>query len=197
MTLGGGEGRPAFTLHVLQKERQGVVEVSTPTGRPLQTLTCALEPFTGFVSGFAAEDLDLDGRPDLRGPREFGAKWERYCVWLYDPSSRRFNRDPLAEQMELLDNLTADAAHHRLISFTIGPSRPSWDVYRIATGPFPERRLLLPEQSCVIETDSTGNVAAIVTRFGDGRARTQRHVLTREDQRSAQEVCDGFGGAGK
>jgi hypothetical protein len=148
MTLAEGPDRPAFRLHVLQKERQGVVEVSTPTGAPWQTLTCALEPYTDFVGDFVAEDLDLDGRLDLRGTREFGAKWGRYCVWLYDPSSRGFSRDGLAEQMELLFNLEVDAGHRRLLSFSIGPSRPSWDVYRIVNGPSPEERVLF-QSSCV------------------------------------------------
>ena len=192
----GGPARPPFALRVLTNGREGVVEVSGPAGTRLQTLTCALEPYASFVSGFAIEDLDMDGHPDLRAPREFGAKWERYCIWLYDPSTGGFENDLLARQMELLTNLKVDAGHHRLVSFDIGPVRPSWDVYRIVNGAYPEQRLLLPEQACVVESDVSGPVAAIVTRFADGRARTGRHALSPVDQRSTQEICDGFGGAG-
>lgn len=171
--------------------------MSTPGGTRRQTLTCALAPFADFVGGFAIEDLDMDGHPDLRATREFGAKWERYCIWLYDPSTRSFEKDLLAEQMELVSNLKIDATRHRVVAFSIGPSRPSWDVYRIVDANGPEVRVLLPEQWCVIETDATGNTAAVVTRFGDGRARTERRALPRGDQRSAQEICDGIGAAGR
>lgn len=197
LTLRGGAGQPSFALRVLTRGSEGVVEVSGPEGTAPQTLTCTLEPFTPFLSVFAIEDLDMDGHPDLRAPREFGAKWYRYCVWLYDPSTHRFERDQLARQMELLTNLTVDAGHHRLVSSTIGPVLPSWDVYRIVNGADPRERLLLPEQSCVIESDETGVVAAIVTRFADGRARTARRTLPPGDQRTTQEICDGFGGAGR
>jgi len=196
LTVPGGPDRPSFTLHVLTNGHEGVVEVSAPGGARLQTLTCALEPYTEFVRGFAIEDLDMDGHPDLRATREFGAKWERYCIWLYDPSTRSFEKDQLARQMELLSNLTVDPVHHRLVSYDIGPVLPTWDVYRIVSPAYPEERVLLPEQSCVIETDVTGNVAARVTRFAGGRARTERRALPGGDHRSAQEICDGFGGAG-
>jgi hypothetical protein len=196
LTIPAGPGRPAFELRVHASDSKGIVDV-TSAGATLQRLTCDLAPYTAFVSEFTIEDLDLDGHPDLRGVREFGAKWERYCVWLLDPSSRRFVKDRLAEQMELLSNLQVDAAHRRLVSSYIGPSRPSWDVYRIVRGPEPEDRLLLPEQSCTIETGPAGNEAAVVTRYGGGRASTERHALLPGDERSAQEVCDGFGGAGR
>jgi hypothetical protein len=189
LTIPAGPRRPPFELRVHANGSKGLVEV-TSAGVQLQRLTCDLAPYTGFVEGFAIEDLDMDGNPDLRGVREFGAKWERYCVWLFDPSIRQFGKDLLAQQMELVSNLQVDAAHRRLLSSYIGPSRPSWDVYRIVSGPEPEDRLLLPEQSCTIETGPTGNVAAVVTRYGGGRAQTERHLLPPGDKRSAQEICD-------
>ena len=189
LTIPAGPRRPPLELRVHASESKGLVEI-TSAGVQLQRLTCDLAPFTGFVEGFAIEDLDMDGHPDLRGVREFGAKWERYCVWLFDPSSRQFEKDLLAQQMELVSNLQVDAAHRRLVSSYIGPSRPSWDVYRIVSGPEPEDRQLLPEQSCTIETGPTGNVAAVVTRYGGGRAQTERHLLPPRDKRSAQAICD-------
>jgi len=196
LTVPAGPGRPSFTLHVLTKEHQGIVEVSSPAGTRSQTLTCDLAPFTYFVRAFAIEDMDMDGHPDLRAPREFGAKFERYCIWLYQPSSRSFERDQLAEQMELLSNLQVDAAHHRLVSNYIGPVLPSWDVYRIVKGADPRQRLLIPEQTCVIESDASGIVAAIVTRYANGRAQTERHEIPGV-QGTAQQICDGFGGTGR
>jgi hypothetical protein len=44
--------------------------------------------------------LNFDGNPDLMGVREFGAKWRRYCVWLYDSRKKDFVKNFLA-QMEL------------------------------------------------------------------------------------------------
>jgi hypothetical protein len=193
----GGRDRPPFTLRVLKRGDEGVVEVSGPSGTPPQTLTCALVPYAMFVETFAIEDLDMDGHPDLRATREFGAKWERYCVWRYDPSLGDFQNDFLARQMELLTNLEVDAPHHRVVSSTIGPVWPSWDVYRIVKSAYPGQTLLLPEQSCTLDSDETGLTAAIVVRYAEGRARTQRHALLPGDQRTKQEICDGFGGAGR
>ena len=196
LTVPGGPGRPSYTLHIQGKGREGTVDVSSSDGERPQTLTCDIQMPWVFVDEFEVQDLDMDGHPDLRGPREFGAKWYRYCVWLFDPSSHRFVRDFLAEQMELLYNLQVDGVHHRLISSSIGPVTPSWDVYRIVNGSHPRMRVLLPEQSCVVERAVSGNVA-IVTRYGGGRARTERHRLPPSDQRSAQEICDGLGGTGR
>ena len=196
LTVPEGPGQPSFTIRVLTTERQGVAEVSGPAGTRPQTLTCALEPYSSLAGGFALEDLDMDGHPDLRVVREFGAKWKRYCIWLYQPSTHSFEKDGLASQMELVSNLTVDPGHHRLVGFSIGPVRPSWDVYRIVSGADPQERVLLPEQSCVIETDETGNAAATVARFGNGRVQTGRRALPRGDRRTTQQICDGFGGAG-
>jgi hypothetical protein len=197
LRLPEGPGEPSFTLRVLTRAGEGVVEVSGPSGALSQTLTCAIAPYANFVRGLTIEDLDMDGHPDMRAVREFGAKWERYCIWLYDPSTHGFQKDLLARQMEALSNLTVDASRHRLVSFDIGPVEPSWDVYRIMKGPYLKERRLLPEQSCVIEADETGPVAATVTRFADGRAQAARHALPRGDHRTTQEICDGFGGAGR
>ena len=197
LTVPGGPSRPSFTLHIQEKGPEGVVDVFSSAGERRQTLTCAIQPWTNFVGEFEVLDLDMDGHPDLRAPREFGAKWYRYCVWLFDPSSQWFEKDFLAQQMELLNNLQVDAVHHRLIASTIGPVNPSWDVYRIVNGSHPGRRVLLPEQACVIETGETGSVAALVTRYGGGRAQTERYLLPPGDNRRAQEICDGFGGTGQ
>jgi len=197
LTVPGGPGRPSFTLHIQEKGREGVVEVFSSTGGRHQTLTCAIELPALFVDGFKVQDLDMDGYPDLSGTREFGAKWERSCIWLFDPSSQWFVRDFLAEQMELLVNLQVDSVHHRLISSTIGPTDPSWDVYRIVNGSHPRMRVLLPERACVIETGETGNVAAIVTRYSAGQAQTERHLLPPSDQRGVQEICDALEGTGQ
>jgi hypothetical protein len=53
-----------------------------------------------FVAQFMITDMDFDGHADLAGVREFGAKWARYCVWLYDPKQHIYVKDLLAEQME-------------------------------------------------------------------------------------------------
>jgi hypothetical protein len=105
LTVPGGPGRPSFTLHIQEGRGEGIVDVSSSTGKRVQTLTCEAKMPAIFVDAFEVQDLDMDGHPDLRGPREFGAKWYRYCVWLFDPSSQWFVRDFLAEQMELLYNL--------------------------------------------------------------------------------------------
>lgn len=57
-----------------------------------------------FLAQFVATDLDSDRHPDVAGILEFGAKWARYCVWVYDPKKHIFLKNFLAEQMELLTN---------------------------------------------------------------------------------------------
>jgi len=57
-----------------------------------------------FVTHFMIAGLDFDGHPDLAGIRDSGAKWARYCVWLYDQKQHWYGKDFLAEQMESLRN---------------------------------------------------------------------------------------------
>jgi len=106
----------------------------------------------------------------------------------------------LAEQMELLYNLTVDPKRHRIISYSIGSTNPSWDEYRIEyTGkdrPYWPR--LIPVQSCFIETGPVGpemppldkNSTIVVTRFEKDRSVVERHLLGSEEMCG---VCDSFG----
>lgn len=153
-----------------------------------------------FVPRFTAEDIDMDGYLDLRSSRAFGGKWGRDCVWLFDPQNHIFEKSLLAEQMELLYNLTVDPKRRRIISYSIGPTNPSWDEYRIEhTGkdrPYWPR--LIPVQSCFIETGPVGaemppldkNSTIVVTRFEKDRSVVERHLLGSEEMRG---VCDSFG----
>ncbi len=170
MNIPAVSDQPSFTLRISVSGRQGIVEIR---GGPVpQTLTCPLlrdaaNPSDDeikavaeqFVRHFAAEDLDLDGYVDLKGVREFGAKWARYCVWLFDPETHTFQRSrPLAEQMELLYSLAVDAKRGLIISHNIGPVNPLVDEYRIerVSRDRPYWPRLVPVQSCFLENNSPG-----------------------------------------
>jgi hypothetical protein len=112
-------------LLISTEKSRGVVSVRNEKKAEVQKLTCPLlrdndKATEGeleatreqFVSKFMVSDLDFDRHPDLAGVREFGAKWARYCVWLYDPKQHVFTKDFLAEQMELLTNLEPSANGH-------------------------------------------------------------------------------------
>ena len=58
-----------------------------------------------FVTHFVIADLDFAGHLDLTGIREFGAKWARYCAWLYDQKQHRYRKDFLAEQIPHMQSL--------------------------------------------------------------------------------------------
>ena len=186
-------GQPSFTLHISAKGREGLVEVRDGSRAIIQTLRCPLLQGVPnptdleikgvaeqFVTHFKTEDLNLDGYMDLKGPREFGASWARYCVWLFDPRSRTFQKDILAEQLELLYNLIADPKRGRVAAYSIGPVNPLRDEYRIEnTGkdrPYWPR--LVPVRSCSIETGPAGeNPTAVLTRYERGRSVVTRHPL--------------------
>jgi len=210
---GKGE-QPNYNLRIWASGREGRVEVRNDSGSLVETLTCPLlQGYTNvtgpqiqaiaeqFVKNFKTEDLDFDGYLDLKGPREFGAAWARYCVWIFDPKSRTFERgDPLAEQLELLYNLWADPKRRRIISYSIGPTYPIWDEYRIEgvgkDRPYWPR--LIPFQSCLVETPNPPKPpTAVVTRYEQGHPVVGRHVLRADDRRGLPEVCGpsfaGFG----
>ena len=199
LTLPASSGQPAFTFRVTARDSVGTVEVSGDPKRstPIQTLSCSLDnPLAAelFVREFAVEDLDIDGYKDARGVRDFGAKWERYCVWLFDPQSRMFIKTFLAQQMELLVNLEVDSKRQRIVSSTIGPVDPEWNVFRIVATPAPSFiRQLIPVQMCFLHIDNQGrNPTAVVTQFHNGRAVTQRHPLDPSKDQNAEGVCDSF-----
>jgi len=212
---GKGE-QPNYNLRIWASGREGRVEVRNDSGSLVETLTCPLlqgylrvtDPAIQavaeqFVKNFKTQDLDFDGYLDLKGPREFGASWARYCVWLFDPESHMFRSskaDSLAEQLELLYNLEANQKHRRIISYSIGPTYPIWDEYRVEgvgkDRPYWSR--LIPVQSCLIETPPDGKPAtAVVTRYEQGDPVVGRHLLRADDKRGLPEVCGpsfaGFG----
>src|SRR5215472_15154690 len=88
VAVAGVHGQPGYTLRISASGNLGRIEVGDASGSLRQTLSCsllrneigptALELAAidqRFVADFAAEDLDLDGFPDLKAPREFGSKW--------------------------------------------------------------------------------------------------------------------------
>ena len=183
---------------------RGLVSVQNEAGAKMQSLVCPLlrddveateqelAPVREkFVTQFEAVDLDSDGYPDLAGIREFGAKWARYCVWLYDPRQHSFVKDFLAEQMELLTNLASgDGA--MVSSSHMGPASPWQAVYQIVgtKGSRPERQLV-PLFSCLVETTPGGDKpsAVVTTRYSGGHAVVQRRDATRMNTKEAFSKC--------
>jgi len=197
-------GEPFLTLKISAEGRRGVVSVRNAQGTETQSLECPLLRDTveakqeelaavreQFVTQFATLDLDFDRHPDLAGIREFGAKWTRYCVWLYDPKQHIFVKNFLAEQMELLTNLSSHEGG-LVSSSQMGPTNPWQALYRIAgaTGSRPERQLV-PVFSCLLETTPNGEkpTAIVMTRYEGGRAVVQRKEAANVDMKAALGMC--------
>lgn len=197
-------GEPGLTLRISVEGRGGIVSVRKEVGTEVQSLACPLlrddteatehelaAVREQFVTQFAATDLDSDGHPDLAGIREFGAKWARYCVWLYDPAQHMFVKNFLAEQMELLTNLTSSGGG-LVSSSQIGPTDPWQAVYRIAggKGSRPERQLV-PVVSCLLETTPAGDrpIALVMTQFDSGQAVVRRQDTGKMDMKEALVKC--------
>jgi hypothetical protein len=201
-------GEPSFSLQVSAEGREGVVSVRDERGTEVQSLVC---PFLRdhaeatqeelaavreqFVTQFVVSDFDFDRHPDLAGIREFGAKWARYCVWLYDPKQRIFVKDFLAEQMELLVNLKP-LAGRQISSSRMGPANIWRAVYRVtgSEGSRPERQLV-PVCSCLVETTPGGEkpTAVVMTRYESGQAVVQRQEAVKMDIRAALDKCSSSG----
>jgi len=205
LKIPGTAGEPGLVLNISANGRLGLVSVRSEKGAELQRLECPLQRDNvgstpgelaavreHFVSQFVSADFDSDGWPDLAGVREFGAKWARYCVWLYDAKQHRFIKDFLAEQMELLTNL--EPLRDGLVSSSrMGPANPWRARYRVtgAPGSRPERQLL-PISSCLVETMPGGEkpTALVLTRFENGRAVVQQQDAGKMEMKAALAQCD-------
>lgn len=105
LSIAGTDGQPSGLVAV-RAEMDGVAEAGMPLLRDAaeateEELAAVHEQ---FVTHFMIAGLDFDGHPDLAGIRDSGAKWARYCVWLYDQKQHWYGKDFLAEQMESLRN---------------------------------------------------------------------------------------------
>ena len=109
LRVSGTGGQPSFSLRISAEGQKGVVAVRDEKGTEVQRLLCP--PLQGtaeaseeelaavreqFVTHFMT-DLDFDGHLDPAGIREFGAKWARYCVWLYDRRITQFEGGQMAQ----------------------------------------------------------------------------------------------------
>jgi hypothetical protein len=201
-------GEPSLTLQISAEGRSGVVSVRNEKGSEVQSLVCHLlrdnsapaeTELTGvreqFILRFEVQDLDFDGHKDLMGVRDFGAKWARYCVWLYSPQQHIFVTDFLAQQMELLANLATNG-NGQIVTSHLGPTNPWLAVYRIASaiGSRPERQLV-PAYSCLVETASAGSTpkSVVATRYEGGQAIVRRREVAKMDASSALGLCSTVG----
>jgi hypothetical protein len=204
MKVASVAGEPVLILRISATGGRGNVSVRNGQGTEVQSLGCSLLRDNAeanpqdlaavreqFVAQFVVMDVDSDGHPDLVGIREFGAKWARYCVWLYDPAQHIFVKNFLAEQMELLINLTSLGG--RLVtSSQMGPTNPWQAVYRIAgaRGSRPERQLV-PALSCMFETTPGGDklTALVTTHYDGGQAVVQRQDAGKMSMKEALAKC--------
>ena len=167
LTVGGTGGQPKFTLRMSVTAGNGIVDVRDESGSRVQTLTCPLvvppfapgledarkevENFLGrmFVNELVAKDYNFDGYVDLRAPREYAASFKNYCVWLYDPASRTFVHEGVAQKMEELENFDVDWTRQLIIAGgLIGGFGVHSEEYRIVRGQGKEPARLVPVQSC-------------------------------------------------
>lgn len=202
VTVRGVRGQPDYSLLVSANGAQGRIEVLDATGSHVQDLSCALlrdesAPTSGeleavreqFVSHFETEDLNFDGYADLKAPREFGAKWAQYCVWLFDPVNHGFVRDSLALQMELLYNLRADPKRGLVLASSIGPEKALLDEYRIENpgGNRPYWPRLIPVRSCFIDNNSRPAIA-VVTEYDRAQPEVTRKMI--DGIKGRAEACE-------
>lgn len=198
-------GEPAIVLQISTERDLGLVSVRDERGTEMQKLTCLLLRDNAaaapdelaavreqFLTQFVVRDLDSDGHPDLAGIREFGAKWARYCIWLYDPKQQLFAKDFLAEQMELMTNLEP-LAGGRISASHMGPENMWRAVYRITKGEGsrPERQLI-PVYSCLVETKPGGAQpeTVVIAQHESGQAVVQRYDARKTDITTAFGKCD-------
>ena len=198
-------GESALVLQISTERNRGIVSVRDERGIEVQKLTCPLlrdntaaspdelaAVREQFLRQFVVHDLDSDRHPDLAGIREFGAKWARYCVWLYDPKQHFFVKDFLAEQMELMTNLEP-LAGGQISASHMGPENTWRAVYRITgvEGSRPERQLV-PVYSCLVEMKPGGEKpsAVVVARYESGQAVVERHEAGEMDIRAAIDRCN-------
>jgi hypothetical protein len=199
------EGEPSFSLQIWAEGRKGVVTVRDERGTEVQSLMCPLlldnaeatqEELAAvreqFVTQFLVTDFDFDRHLDMAGVREFGAKWARYCVWLYDPKQHIFIKDFLAEQMELLTNLKP-LADGQISSSHMGLASNWLAVYRVASaeGSRPQRQLI-PMYSCLVESTPNGEkpTAIVTTRYEGGQAVVRRQKAVRMELSAALGECN-------
>jgi hypothetical protein len=197
-------GEPAFVLQISTERSRGIVSVRDERGAEVQRLVCPLlrdnsEPTEDelaavreqFVAHFVVSDFDFDQHADLAGIREFGAKWARYCVWLYDPKQHIFAKDFLAEQMELLTNLEP-LTGGQISSSHMGPENMWRAVYRVAgaEGSRPKRQLV-PVYSCLVETlpGARNPTAVTITGYANGNAVTTGQEAAKMDISAAFRNC--------
>jgi len=92
-------------------------------------------------------------------------------VWFFDTKTNMFVTDYLAEQMELLYNLKADPKRRLIMAYSIGPTNPLMDEYRIEkpadNRPYWPR--LIPVDSCFVANNSPRAPAAFLTQHNEGR----------------------------
>lgn len=211
--MGGVGKEPKFTLDISAAGRMGTVVVKNLAGAKVQTLTCDLFRDWGdeigvdqtttervldyhaerFVSDLQPTDLDIDGLPDILAIRDGGAKWVTYCVWLFDPSQGKFVQDALSRQMEEFANLTVDVGRRQISTFTIGPTDPVRDEYRIDTRPVirPAWRRLLPVRSCLLDTGRTegaDRIASVAT-YANGREVVRRRKVSASCNDTCGDGC--------
>jgi hypothetical protein len=204
LRISGTDGQPSLSVRIWTEGQKGVVAVRDEKGTELQKLVCPLLRDTDeatkdelaavheqFVEHFVIADLDFDGYADLAGIREFGAKWARYCVWLYDPKQHVYVKDFLAEQMELLTNLKP-LGDSEVSSSHMEPANSWIAVYRVAgaDGSWPVRQLV-PIRSCLVESTSKGKkpTALVIAQFEGGKIVVHRQDAARIDMRSALDKC--------
>ena len=106
----------------------------------------------------------------------------KYCVWLFYPNQGRFIQDALSYQLVDVVNLGVDAERRLVIAYTIGPTWPMLDEYRIDSRSVVRsaQRRLLPVRSCELDTGEMegANRTASVVRCVDGREVVERRAVS-------------------
>ena len=212
LIVGGMGGQPKFTLRMSVNQGNGIVDVRDASGSRVQTLTCPLDvpPFApgledarkevenslgrGFVNELVAEDYNFDGYVDLRAPRVYAASFRNYCVWLYDPVTRTFVRDSVAQKMEELENFRVDRTRQLIIASGLnGGIGVHSEEYRIVRGQGKEPARLVPVQSCSTISSAEHVANTTLVEYVNGQpAGTYERTGEPPTCREGQTTCDCF-----
>lgn len=129
------------------------VQFRAESGGLSQTLAyTSAWPLNGSAEGQVCfRDHDFDGYKDMVVLRRRAGKFQYYSVWHFDPASRQFVKDELADGLTAMENLRIDKVSQRLVTSSIGPTEPWRKVYSVENG-----KLLL-EESCIFQNDRRGH----------------------------------------
>ena len=169
LSIGGSARQPKFSLDISAAGRIGKVVVNNPAGAKIQTLTC---------------DLFRDWGPKIAGHTGDPRFWREvgYLLRLaIRPESGQVHPKFAEPSNGGLGEPHVDEERHQIVAFTIGPTYPNRDEYRIdRSSAIHAQRRLLAVRSCELDTAQTEGAArpVSVVTYAASREVVQRRTVS-------------------